>query len=78
MNNIIIYDSKNQNNRREGYGISYKKDKSNEYKGEWENNYFLWIQKFSHIHFIGFENDFDSFRTFDLFRINIERIYLVS
>ena len=65
MNNIIIYDSKNQNNRREGYGISYKKDKSNEYKGEWENNNFLLIQKFPHILFIGFENNFDSFKIFE-------------
>ena len=50
-----------------------KKDKFIEYKGEWEKNNFLLIQKFSHIHLIkryGFKNDFDSFRIFDLFGLN--------
>lgn len=49
-NNILIYDGFFENNRKQGFGITYKINNAINYSGNWENGIFKLMKDFLHSH----------------------------
>ena len=49
-NNILIYDGFFENNRKQGFGITYKINNAINYSGNWENGIFRLMNNIPHSH----------------------------
>ena len=49
-NNVLIFDGRFKNRKKNGYGITFKKNNEIDFKGEWKDNYFKLIHDIPHFH----------------------------